>query len=273
MRSPSGKSITSWFLCILVHCLFFSSLSGQDSATHPPADSVPPLIYEFQLADTSVIFHWHYLNNSRLMFLVIHDDENTSSEIAFKTMGRYNASMVEMKNDNKYLYSFSFENQPYQFNPNRIFSFEGIRNTVGKFGRDNKKLCESISLLSSQITGTFFLDQDFIVALHNNTDQGFSILSYQTDSILKRSAENVFINPELDPDDFFLVINPEHFNILRQTGFNVVLQSSDLSEDDGSLSFWCLKNGIPYVNLEAEHFHYLEQYWMLDLLYDLIIKD
>ncbi len=54
-----------------------------------------------------------------------------------------------------------------------------------------------------------------------------------------------------------------HFELLRQAGFNVVLQSATPT-DDGSMPVWSQKTGIHYVNAEAGFGHADEQTEMLE---------
>lgn len=235
-------------------------------------DSIAPLIYQFPLADTLFTFHWHNPAATDLMLLVIHDDENTSSEVGYGSMDQYGASLLEKKYNGQYLFRMNFNRVEYLFNPNRIFNAAGLKNNMVKIGNYSDTARVLIDQAASEVAGAFFQDQKFIVALHNNNNLGFSILSYTSDTALMKLTDSVFINPELDPDDFFYVTDPEHFKILSSLGFNVVLQSCNPATDDGSLSYWCVRNRVQYVNIEAEHLHYKEQLFMLDVLYDLIIN-
>jgi hypothetical protein len=49
----------------------------------------------------------------------------------------------------------------------------------------------------------------------------------------------------------------------------VVLQSAN-AIDDGSLSIYCQKNKLPYINIEAQHGQKAEQIKMLQETYSLI---
>jgi hypothetical protein len=229
-------------------------------------DSIPPAIVVFPLADTTVTFHWHHPENHRLIFLVIHDDENSSSEVGYATMLQYNASLLEMKNDNKYIFDLFLDSVNYRFNPNRVFSLNGIESALSQFGPCNDLVVASIDDFGRQVAGAFFLEPEFIVALHNNGNKGFSIKSYLTDSVHASFADSVFVNPKRDPDDFFYVNDPVHYTYLKNKGFNIVLQKTTGFRDDGSLSVWCQQRRIPYINIEAEHGHHKQQLEMLEAI-------
>lgn len=198
------------------------------------------------------------------MFLVIHDDENTSTAVGYDAFESFDASLLELKNDGKYLFTLIRDTIEYLFNPNRVFSLNGIESTLLQYGPCCPYVVDEINLFAHQVAGAFFLLPEFIVALHNNRDGGFSIESYLTDSTLMAVADSVFVNPEKDPDDFFYVNDPDHFSYIRQKGYNVILQSAAILEDDGSMSIWCSRMGITYINIEAEHGRYEEQKQMLE---------
>jgi len=71
---------------------------------------------------------------------------------------------------------------------------------------------------------------------------------------------------------FFYVTERKHFDGLKAKGYNVVLQNNDAVTDDGSLSVYCGRQKITYINVEAEHGHKIEQERMLTDLLDLLGK-
>src|SRR5690606_38163161 len=91
-----------------------------------------------------------------------------------------------------------------------------------------------------------------VVTLHNNTPDHYSARSYAEGGEYERDAEAVHLEPGVDPDDFFFVTERALFDILAAEGFNVVLQDNRRVTDDGSLSVWAARVGLPYVNGEAE---------------------
>ncbi len=246
---------------------FFGAVSAMDVQRH---DSIPPVVIEVPLADTSITFHCHRPENHRLMFLVIHDDENTSTRVAYAAMDDFGASLLELKNDGKYFFTLKVDSIAFIFNPNRIFSLNGIEGTLEQMGPCTPEVVEQINHFSGLVAGAFFYEPEFIVALHNNRNGGFSIKSYLTDSLLMQVAEKVHVNSEKDPDDFFYVIDPHHYDLLSEKGFNVILQTRAPFEDDGSLSVWCARLGIPYINVEAEHGRDVEQMLMLEAIRELL---
>lgn len=104
------------------------------------------------------------------------------------------------------------------------------------------------------------------MTLHNNSEGEYSAASYLPEGELALDAAAVHLPPEADPDDFFFVTDPDLFAGLAEEGFTVVLQNNARATDDGSLSVWAARQGIPYVNVEAQHGHRERQIEMLEAL-------
>lgn len=89
-----------------------------------------------------------------------------------------------------------------------------------------------------------------IVAAHNNrADRALTIDDFAAGGRLARDAVAV-ARGRGDPHAFFLVTTRWLFAGLA--GENRVLQSP-IARDDGSLSVWAARAGVPYVNAEALH--------------------
>ena len=112
---------------------------------------------------------------------------------------------------------------------------------------------------------------ELIVAVHNNLDEGD--LTIKTLGMLsKQELTDVFVNPERDIDDFFYVTTRRDFEFFKAKNFNVVLQNNETVTDDGSLSVYCGKQKMRYINIETEHGHLLEQIEMLENVQKLITE-
>ncbi len=108
--------------------------------------------------------------------------------------------------------------------------------------------------------------QNLVIALHNNKEEGYSMASYLVDSIYQNEAQAVYIGMHPDPDDFYFVTERRLFEALQPNHFHIVLQDNTHVTDDGSLSVYCGKRGIHYVNVEAQHEHLKDQRMMLKIL-------
>ena len=98
----------------------------------------------------------------------------------------------------------------------------------------------------------------------------FSVLAYAKGGIYAHEAAKVHVARDKRPDDFFFVTEPALFEALKGRGYNTVLQDNAHATDDGSLSVRCAKDGIRYVNVEAQHGHLDAQRDMLRALRDVI---
>jgi hypothetical protein len=112
-----------------------------------------------------------------------------------------------------------------------------------------------------------------VVTIHNNSEGGYSALSYDENGDLSSDARSVYLVPDEDPDDFFFVTTDALYDTLRVRDANVVLQDNLLAQDDGSLSVLAGRDGIPYVNVEAQHDHVDVQRGMLALLHSLFVTE
>jgi hypothetical protein len=110
-----------------------------------------------------------------------------------------------------------------------------------------------------------------VVALHNNTNAGsLSVNSYKKGAVYARDAKAVFVNIKQDADDFFYTTELAFYNFLKKKGFNVVLQNNATVKDDGSLSVFCSDQKIPYLNIEAQEGHLIQQNRMVGVVLQMI---
>ncbi len=204
--------------------------------------------------------------DSVAVFLSLHDDENTSVD-AFKEVHEEidHAAMVELQQSGSRLLKYGHGENDYFVDPNRIFSIIGLNNSLKKH---NKSYPAEISVSLARFTKNILehiLPEDqktYLVALHNNTNDQYSIKSY----LGNPDAEKVNINPSEDPDDFFLVTEISDFEYFKSLKRNVVLQSHD-AFDDGSLSIYCERFERPYINIEAQDGHKSIQRSMIKEVY------
>jgi hypothetical protein len=219
------------------------------------------------LADTIIITSHQLFNNkidikksiyhrSSLNFLVLHDDENTGVEAALQYCENNGGSITELVYGNKRFITFG-EKSKYSFDPNQIFNKDGIARTLKKYSRTPYATShvEDISKLSENILERYKPDSlGYIITLHNNTENNFDINSYQPNGYLFGTADSIYVNEQMDADDFIFVTEPEFFSYLKEQQINVVYQSPN-GPIDGSLSVYAQQNKIPYINIEVQHGH------------------
>ncbi|HKG07200.1 MAG TPA: hypothetical protein VKB19_12110 [Pedobacter sp.] len=210
---------------------------------------------------------------SSLSFLVLHDDENTGVEAAHDFCAINGGSITELKYGNERNISFGSKNVRFSFDPNQIFNNAGVLKTLKKYSisRPSVATVNKIRSLAFSLLNAYNPDSlGYIITLHNNTDGRFSIASYAQDKLLKGIADSIYINPEMDQDDFVLVTEPAFFNYLKSKSVSSILQSE--SARDGSLSVYAQMNKIPYINIEVQDGH-REEHLRLIQVVDNMLKD
>lgn len=201
-----------------------------------------------------------------LLLFNMHDDETTSVEAAKTFIMENGGTLVQLKHFGQRLITFELNKRSNKFDPNRIFTEVGISKTLEKYGNSPQGAANEVDRFAKELIARFFSNPGTIVAMHNSTNNHFSVLSYQKGGEYEADGARVFVNPGKDIDDFFYVIEEKLFDRLSSMGYNVVLQNNATVTDDGSLSVFCGQKQIRYINVEAERGHKAEQLRMLRAL-------
>jgi len=169
------------------------------------------------------------------------------------------------------LITFILDGKKYLFDPNRIFSEAGIAATLKEHCTYSKEAHLEIQNFAEEYLRRLALDQEpVIIALHNITMGRFSIHSFLRAGYLGSNAAAVHVNGERSKFDFFYVTEREFFDYLKQRDFNVVLQNNETVTEDGSMSVYFARKGIPYVNVEADVSHLKNQVKMLRVVREMV---
>jgi hypothetical protein len=195
-------------------------------------------------------------------YLVIHGDEDTARDVLTTYMYDHDGVAYIVTGKTR-----EVEIRGAKIDPNRMFSREGAERSL-------KSLNPSIN--PDQLVDVLgFLDQERekllkrlippkgsrLFALHNNRDYSVN------DEIA--ASDRTSIKQPAQPRNFFLCTDPTDFETLRQSPYNVVLQSKP-DPDDGSLSRLAARRGFRYTNLECAIGEYAAQlervHWLDDHL-------
>ena len=201
--------------------------------------------------------------NLQVIYFNMHDDEKTSVKAGEAIIEKYGGRLIELLAQGERLISFDLNERKYRFDPNRIYTDAGIKKTL--FENKNysgEALCEIKKFSDKLIDIVIEGKPKLIVALHNNKDNFIDEYC--------RNVKDFFVNPSKSFYNFFFTTEADFFNYLKNKKFNVVLQNNEHVIDDGSLSVYCCKKKIPYINVEAEHGHLDEQIEMLEELQKII---
>lgn len=255
------------------YCLVLAGLSLFSSAqcqSLPSSSLRDSSIY--MLNDKPVQLIRHRYGEPHIQFLSLHDSEKTGLRAAFKFMGIYGGTVVELQYGLVRNIDFLDSLREFSFDPNRIFTDEGAYLGLARYSEPqiHDGLTEKVRKLGDEVLKFINVDSlSVIIALHNNYDGGFNIHSYKPGSELEAIAEEIFINPEMDSDNFIYVTNRRFFDYLKQRKVNVILQSKD-APDDGSLSVFAMQRQIPYANIEVQHGNLTENYRLILLVNEMI---
>lgn len=250
--------------------LFSILLSLLAVATRPqkPVISDKKYLSEFAM----LRFRTTHYDSSNVVFVNIHENESTSAEAWRQLMktGRH-YGLVELQQEKMRLVSFTHEGRKYRIDPNRIYTGSGVTASLKKYNKNHSApVFNKVNQLALFITSAFVDNKKLVVALHNNTNENYSVRSYLPNGEEAVNAAEVHLNGQQDEDDFFYTTEKAYFDFFKEKNYNVVWQNNTNATDDGSLSVYCAQNKIPYINVEAETGHLAEQSKMLETVLELI---
>jgi hypothetical protein len=83
-----------------------------------------------------------------------------------------------------------------------------------------------------------------IIALHNNTDEEYSVKSYTQNGDRRSDAKAVYADSLQDTDDMILTTDSILFQKIAKNRYNSILQDNINARRDGSLSVYCGERDI-----------------------------
>ncbi len=207
-----------------------------------------------------------YGERADIVFINLHDDEITSVDAAKRVLEEYGGLLIEVENNAQRNILFKLDRYFFKVDPNRIFSEEGIKKSLEQLGRTSDKAVDEVEKLGQRIVQLIPEETTCIIALHNNTPDLFSVTEYAAGNIRSVDSKKVYINTEQDTDDFFLTTDNNLYEKIANKGFNTILQDNKNCTEDGSLSVYCGRRNIRYVNCETEHGKTEQYYEMMKAL-------
>jgi hypothetical protein len=226
-----------------------------------------------QLGDSTVTVVEHLVSpRPKIIYLNVHENEFTSIEALKKMADSVDISYYYLQHNATRRIFFSKGKKVHSIDPNRIYTEMGRDSTLA----DKKKMVDSLALVKTSYLATRLLQKfqiaQAIVSVHNNTPDEYSILSYLPEGDEAKNTGQLYINENMDPDDFIYTTSPFVFEAAKNDSINVILQSTENFVDDGSLSIYCGERKLPYVNIETEYEHLDEQlkllFWIREVLED-----
>ena len=198
----------------------------------------------------------HYVPGSGKTFIHLHHNEQTALKAAQTVIHQEGGSLITLIHSGGRNIVFHLNSMRYEFDPNRIFTDEGIRKTLTQMGNYSPEAHQEVNKLALKIKQ--LLPEGKIVAVHNNSS--YSLKDYLPGHELSNDAQAMHLNPKNYYRNFYLVTQVSDYLRLKMKGFNGVLQKPSAT-DDGSLSVLMAKN--EYINVEAGYDQLSEQIKML----------
>lgn len=255
------------FCLIMLSGMILDSASGQFLPSTSRTDTAV-----FMLNEKPVQLIRYQYGDPNIRFLSLHDTEKTGLKAAFRYIGIYGGYAVELQYGKVRNIDFSDSLEQFSFDPNNMFTDEGAYLGLARHSAPQIRngLPEKVRSLGNEVLKFGGLDSiGVMITLHNNYNGGFSIYSYTEGNYLQSTADDVFINSRMDPDDLVFVTDRRFFEYLKSKKINVVLQSM-MAPDDGSLSVFAMQNNIPYANIEVQHGHLDENYRLIVAVSDML---
>ena len=249
------------FFLLMLFCLSF-----QAKAQHPPLfDGLMIDSVQINLNGLPLNLVKYSYGKPTINFLAIHDNEDTGVKAAFEYIQFSGGSITDSQYGGERNFNFVYNQDLFQTDPNSIYTREGVRKGLEKYGLADMDVMRQL-LETSQSILNFYSTQKppYIFTLHNNADGGFGISSYLQGYELEGYADSLHINFQMDADDLILVTDRNVFNRLKKENVNVILQSNQ-APDDGSLSVYAMQNKIPYINVEVQHGHFEENLRLIEI--------
>jgi hypothetical protein len=248
---------------IAVLCLFWPLFLWSQSSNQ--------MREKIQIGETTIEFVIQKVElSTSIIFLNLHEDETTSIEAlqAFSEMEPL--PYFYLNHEQTRRIRFIIKEKTFDIDPNRIFTRRGRRLTLKDGdGGHSWKASRHTKKLAKAILDKIPTDKT-VVAVHNNTDLAYSIKSYEPGGDEYQNTKEVYVNSEMDPDDFIYTTEKKFYDAFKSRGINVILQDNQKYVNDGSLSVYCGKRGIPYINIETQKGHFDAQMHLIQVTLEVV---
>lgn len=177
-------------------------------------------------------------------FIHLHHNETTALRAAKHIVETEGGTVLTLIHSGKRNIVFYLNHDRYEFDPNRMFTDIGIKQSLRTFGHYSLAAHTEVKRLADRLKS--LLPKGKIIAVHNNND--YSIKEYFPGKSLHRDAQALHLDAQRYYRNFYLVTRPDDFHRLKELRYNTVLQAQSAT-DDGSLSVYLASRD--YVNVEA----------------------
>ncbi|MEO6610547.1 MAG: hypothetical protein ABIT05_00375 [Chitinophagaceae bacterium] len=183
----------------------------------------------------------------------LHANEITSVRAARSVLEERGGTLIRIENKQQRLIRFRLKGMTYTFDPNRIFSRVGIEQTLSDNGRFSRDAMEEVEKFADRLLQLIPANTTCIVALHNNTEEAFSVKSYLPGNDRQQDAKAVYADNQQDVDDIAFTTDSLLYQKMADQRYNSILQDNQNARKDGSLSIYCGEKSRRYINIETQH--------------------
>ncbi len=242
----------------------FSAVSGSDRFAPHIVNVATTITHTLRLADEIIWVHEYNQPGGSFTFVSLHDDENTCVDATLNYISRYGGRMLELRHGRGREVVIRRNGVKEKFDPNRMFSPEGLRKSLRHYGNNsaaNRKLGskfarEVVDLIGVEKNGT-------VITVHNNTEGKLTIHDFEPGGIYEEDTGEVHVDETRDIDDFFFTNSPDIFRRLVEMNYSIALRNDNIL-GRGTLGEYIHLAGGIYVTVETQHGHYKEQVQMLE---------
>ncbi len=200
----------------------------------------------------------------------MHDNEQTAVQAAEAILKKTGGMLIRIGNQHQRNIRFRFQGKTFSFDANRIFSPEGIEQTLKENGRYHPLAAEKVKQFADRLLQLIPEEKNCIVALHNNFEGHYSVRSYLPGGERETDARMVSADSLQDPDDIVFTTHELIYKKMAEAGFNAILQDNDKARKDGSLSVYCGEQKLVYANIETQHGKTRQYELMMEKLLELV---
>ena len=202
----------------------------------------------------------------------LHDNEFTSVQAARSVLELKGGTMIRIENNAQRVVRFRLRGVIYGFDPNRIYSRTGIEQTLKENGRTSPQAIEEVEKFAQRLLQLIPETASCVIALHNNTEEAYSVKSYLPGGDRQKDAKEVYAAENQDVDDIAFTTDRTLFEKMSALGYNSILQDNEKVKKDGSMSVYYGEQNRRYINIETQHGRTGQYQEMLDKLMDYLLS-
>lgn len=228
----------------------------------------------YNLADRKMTLKiLQYGNVKNIVCINLHDNENTSVQAAMSVLEETGGTLIRIENKNQRVIRFRLKGINYGFDPNRMFSRVGIEQTLRDNRRISRAAMDEVEKFAGRVLQLITDSSYCIIALHNNTEEAYSVRSYLPGSNRELDAKAVYTDSLQDVDDITFTTDSILYQKMAEYGYNSIWQDNEKAKKDGSLSIYCGERSRRYINIETQHGKVQQYIEMLGKLLAILAKE